>query len=71
MTLLAGLGLTEFYHIVERRDLVCFKEWGVFGGLLLTVSTFLYLAGLLGEHLAPAKANDFETSFLKIGRAHV
>lgn len=64
MLTLAGLGLIEFYHLVEKRDLVCFKEWGVFGGLLLIGATFLYLSGALGVHAAPAKANDFETSLL-------
>jgi phosphatidate cytidylyltransferase len=60
MLLLAGAGLAEFYDLAERRGLVCFKGWGMFGGLLLTVSTFIYLS----PRVAPAKANDFETSFL-------
>jgi len=64
MLTLSGLGLVEFYHLVEKRDLVCFKEWGVFGGLLLIGATFFYLSGALGVHVAPAKANDFETSLL-------
>jgi len=51
---------------VERRGLICFKEWGVFGGLLLIASTFFYLSGLLGIQEAPAKANHFETSLLII-----
>jgi phosphatidate cytidylyltransferase len=61
---LAGFGLAEFYSLVEKRGLVCFKEWGIFGGLLLMVSTCVYLSGLLGVREAPAKANDFETSVL-------
>jgi len=60
MMVLTGAGLAEFYDLVDRRGLACFKGWGVFGGLLLTVSTFLYLS----LRVAPAKANDFETSFL-------
>jgi phosphatidate cytidylyltransferase len=60
MLLLAGAGLAEFYDLVSRRGLVCFKGWGIFGGLLLMVSTFVYLS----PRVAPAKANDFETSFL-------
>jgi phosphatidate cytidylyltransferase len=60
MLVLAGLGLAEFYDLVTRRGLVCFKGWGIFGGLLLMVSTFVYLS----PRVAPAKANDFETSFL-------
>ena len=64
MVLLAGFGLAEFYGLVEKRDLVCFKGWGIFGGVLLMVFTFLYLTGAFGVHVAPAKANDFETSLL-------
>src|SRR6266536_875643 len=63
---LAAFGLVEFYGLVEKRGLVCFKGWGVFGGLLLVASTFFYLSGLLGVHEAPAKANDFETSLMII-----
>ncbi len=60
MLALAGAGLTEFYDLVGRRGLVCFRGWGVFGGLLLMVSTFVYVSA----HVPPAKANDFETSLL-------
>jgi phosphatidate cytidylyltransferase len=61
MLLLAGAGLHEFYELVSRRGLVCFKGWGIFGGLLLMVSTFVYLSP---RNAPPAKANDFETSIL-------
>jgi len=64
MLLLAATGLIEFYGMVEKRGLICFKEWGVFGGLLLMASTFFYLSGVLGIRTAPAKANDWETSIL-------
>ncbi len=66
MTLLAVTGLIEFYTMVEKRGLVCFKEWGVFGGILLMASTFFYVSGFLGPKDAPAKAGDFETSILVI-----
>ena len=66
MMALAAFGLVEFYGLVEKRGLVCFKGWGVVGGLLLVASTFFYLSGALGVHEAPAKANDFETSLLII-----
>ena len=66
MMALAGFDLLEFYGLVEKRGLICFKEWGVFGGLLLIASTFFYLSGVLGIQEAPAKANDFETSLLII-----
>ena len=61
---LAVTGLAEFYGIVEKRDLVCFKGWGIFGGLLLIVGTFLNLTGVVGRTGSPARVNDFETSFL-------
>src|ERR1700676_4560519 len=64
IALLAVTGLAEFYGIVEKRDLVCFKGWGIFGGLLLMVGTFLNLTGVLGRTGSPARVNDFETSFL-------
>ena len=61
---LALTGLLEFYGLVERRDLVCFKGWGLVGGLLLIVGTFLNLIGMVGRNGSPARVNDFETSFL-------
>ena len=62
--LLAGTGLMEFYGIVEKLGLVCFKYCGLLGGLLLMIGTFLNLTGNLGLHNSPARVNDFETSFL-------
>jgi phosphatidate cytidylyltransferase len=63
--LVAGLGLGEFYALVRKRGLICFKGWGIVGGLLLMGSTFFYLSPVvMGTPGAPAKANDFETSIL-------
>src|SRR6266853_3493677 len=64
MVLLAGFGLSEFYGLVEKRELVCFRGWGIFAGMLLIVGTFFHLHGKLGLHNSPARVNDFETSFL-------
>jgi phosphatidate cytidylyltransferase len=65
MMLLAVTGLAEFYGLVEKRGMVCFKWWGLLGGLALMVGTFLHLTGQLpGIHGGPARVNDFETSFL-------
>ena len=64
MVFLAVTGLAEFYGLVERRELVCFKWWGLLGGLLLMIGTFLNLTGLIGTSGSPARVNDFETSFL-------
>ena len=64
MVFLATTGLAEFYGLVEKRELICFKWWGLLGGLLLIVGTFLNLTGLIGTSGSPARVNDFETSFL-------
>ena len=64
MALLAAVGLIEFYGLVEKRGLVCFKLWGVLGGVLLMGGTFLHCIGVLGLHDSPARVNDFEASFL-------
>jgi len=61
---LAVAGLAEFYGLVEKRGLVCFKWCGLSGGVLLMVGTFLHLTGHLGINNSPARANDFETGFL-------
>src|SRR5438874_463851 len=55
MMALSGFGLAEYYGLVRKRNLVCFKGWGIFGGLLLMASTFLYLSGIYGEVVAPSK----------------
>jgi phosphatidate cytidylyltransferase len=67
MVFLATSGLYEFYGMAARRDLVCFRNWGLFGGILLMVGTFLNLTGQLGTSVligGPARVNDFETGFL-------
>ncbi|HEY0455296.1 MAG TPA: phosphatidate cytidylyltransferase [Verrucomicrobiae bacterium] len=64
MLALAGFGLAEFYNLVQKEKLVCFRGWGIFGGLLLMIGTFLHFTGKLGIAGTPARVNDFETSFL-------
>ena len=64
MVFLAVTGLAEFYGIAAKRDLVCFTGWGIFGGALLMVGTFLQLTGHIGTQGSPARVNDFETSFI-------
>ena len=63
MVALAGLGLIEFYGLVEKRDFYCFPKWGVAAGITLMVFTFLHLSGTFGVH-GPSRVNDFESSFL-------
>jgi hypothetical protein len=36
--------LIEFYGLVEKRNLVCFKRWGILGGSLM-LGTFLNFSG--------------------------
>src|SRR2546426_654516 len=64
MIFLATTGLTEFYGLVDKRDSVCFKGWGILGGVLLMAGTFFNLTGQLGTYGTPSRVNDFETSFL-------
>ncbi len=63
----AVTGLIEFYGLVEKRNLVCFKGWGIFGGILLMLGTFLNLTGKIGTPSdvgGPARVNDFEVGFI-------
>jgi phosphatidate cytidylyltransferase len=68
MLALTWTGLMEFYDMTEKRGLRVFRQWGIFGGLLLIGSTFFYLAMGLGANvgIAPAKAGDFETGIIVI-----
>jgi len=62
---LSVAGLAEFYGMVEKRGLMCFKFSGIIGGVLLMVGTFLNVTGHIGTaNGSPARVNDFETGFL-------
>ena len=69
---LGTAGLGEFYGLVEKRQLACFKWCGLLGGVLLMTGTFLHLTGKISEFTtgyvgiydSPARANDFETGFI-------
>jgi len=64
MLFLAATGLAEFYGLVAKRGLVCFARWGILGGILLMLGTFLNVTGKVGTSGTPARVNDFETGFL-------
>lgn len=64
MMILAASGLYEFYGLVQKRGLNCFRWVGLLGGVLLMAGTFLHCTGRLGIHGSPSRANDFEASFL-------
>src|SRR5437867_7744335 len=54
MLAITTLGLAEFYNLVEKRGLVCFTGWRIVSGLLMMVSTFIYLSGDLVSGASPA-----------------
>jgi phosphatidate cytidylyltransferase len=62
--LLGAVGSAEFYGLVEKCGLLCFKSLGIFGGVVLMVGTFLHCTGKLGIHTSPSRANDFEAALL-------
>ena len=72
MMFLATAGLIEFYGLVEKRGLACFKWCGLIGGILLMSGTFLQVTGeisavttgYVGVYDSPARPNDFETGFV-------
>jgi phosphatidate cytidylyltransferase len=64
MVVLACVGLMEFYGLVEKRGLVCFKLSGIIAGVLMMVVTSLHCTGRLGPHDNPSLVNDFETTIL-------
>lgn len=64
MVVLACVGLMEFYGLVAKRGLVCFKYWGIAAGILMMVVTSLHCTGRLGPHENPSLVNDFETVIL-------
>ncbi len=68
MLALAWLGLGEFYDLVQKRGLVCFRRWGLIAGLALMVVTFLYFIGIIphAHGQLPAKANDFEVTVIVV-----
>jgi len=64
MLLLTAFGLAEFYGLVAKRGMVCFRGFGIAGGLTLMAGTFMHLHGWLGISGTPARVNDFETLFI-------
>jgi phosphatidate cytidylyltransferase len=64
MVVLACVGLMEFYGLVEKRGLVCFKALGITAGALMMVVTSLHCTGHFGRFDQPALVNDFESTIL-------
>lgn len=61
---LAGAGLWEFYGLIEKRGLKCFKWWGLIAGIALMASTHYYVTHAKGHQLMASKPNDFESGVL-------
>jgi phosphatidate cytidylyltransferase len=64
LTVLGTVGLMEFYDLVEKRQLVCFKASGVAAGLLLMVGTFLFLSERIPAGDPVGASSGFETATL-------
>lgn len=65
MIFLSLFGLVEFYGLIEKRGLICFKIWGIIGGVLLMITTFMFLGpDFQPSRIVPADANDFEVALL-------
>lgn len=64
MLALTAAGLIEFYALIEKRGLVCFRGWGIGGGILLVASTFVCLSGWWGPGAVPSSGRDSEAGFL-------
>jgi phosphatidate cytidylyltransferase len=63
MLVVAGLGLHEFYDLVEKSGFDSFRKWGLAGGVALLMGTFLCLQGKLVPNLQ-SRGGDFETAVL-------
>lgn len=66
LSLLTVAGQQEFYGMVEKRSLTCFRGWGIVGGLLLVIGTFTFFQAEkhLPSRYAAGVVNDFEVVFL-------
>ncbi len=69
MLLLTYVGLLEFYGMAERRQLPCFKVWGIFSGLLLITGTFFHVTLYQPQSATagfPSKIGDFESGLMVV-----
>ncbi|MCB1125431.1 MAG: CDP-archaeol synthase [Verrucomicrobiae bacterium] len=64
MVALAAIGQAEFYGLVKRRGLACYRGTGLAFGIVLVASTWLMLSGVVQKQTLPAKAHDFETGIV-------
>ncbi|HNT14678.1 MAG TPA: phosphatidate cytidylyltransferase [Verrucomicrobiota bacterium] len=66
ISVLAAVGLLEFYHLIEKRGLACFKVTGLIAGITLTLAVALQSTGQFGPATHPGSTNDFELAWLAI-----
>ena len=69
--LLNIVGLLEFYGMVKKNQLPCFKWLGIAGGVVLLGAVFLYISGLAAKlfDLSPptiARVAELETALLAV-----
>jgi phosphatidate cytidylyltransferase len=62
--LLAVSGLLEFYGMARKLGCACDTQFGVCGGVLLILFTFVCVSGQFGRAVTPSRMNDRETIFI-------
>jgi phosphatidate cytidylyltransferase len=64
LVFLAVTGLLEFYGMVQKLNHACYAKWGVGGGVLMILFTFVCVSGQFGHAVTPSRMNDRETMFI-------
>src|SRR5580658_2147916 len=62
--LLAVSGLLEFYGMAQKLNYACYAGWGVCGGVLMILFTFVCISGEFSSPVTPSRMNDRETMFI-------
>ncbi len=67
LILITGIGiagLLEYYSLLEKRGVSCYKWFGIVVGIVLIVGTYLHCTGRLGIYQTPSRVNDFQAWLL-------
>jgi phosphatidate cytidylyltransferase len=62
--LLAVSGMLEFYGMVKKLNYACYANWGITGGVLMILFTFVCISGEFIPNGGPSRMNDRETIFI-------
>jgi phosphatidate cytidylyltransferase len=62
--LLAVSGLLEFYGMAQKLNYSCYAGWGVCGGVLMILFTFVCISGEFRPAVTPSRMNDRETMII-------